>query len=105
MVVDRDQALPLGLLTNEVLFNAFKHAFPDGRHGRIQVSLKRATEGGGVDLVIHDNGVGYQPPAASSGIGARLIKGLVAQIGGDMHLGNEGGTLFRLRFDPRKHGG
>lgn len=99
--VDRDRALPIGLLTNEILFNAFKHAFPDGRTGRIEITLKPvATER--VELVIRDNGVGYRPEPGGAGIGARLIKGLVAQLDGEMQTETADGTVVRLRFALRQ---
>lgn len=95
--VDRDRALPIGLLTNEILFNAFKHAFPDGRKGHIEVTLKQNTPNE-IELLIGDNGVGIQPNVQSTGIGTRLINGLVAQLGGAMQVDLNQGTAVQVRF-------
>lgn len=94
--VTPDQALPLGLIVNEVVSNAFKHAFPDGRTGLITLKLE-VTEAGQAVLRVRDNGVGYQP-GKSTGMGRRLIGGLAQQIDGDYELRNEDGTLFVLKF-------
>jgi two-component system, sensor histidine kinase PdtaS len=99
VVVTRDQALPIGLLTNEVLSNAFKHAFPDGRRARIAIALKM-TSPQMAELRIRDNGVGYDPSSKSNGIGSRLIKGLVSQLDGEATTIIENGTTFILCFAP-----
>jgi two-component system, sensor histidine kinase PdtaS len=91
-----DQALPLGLIVNEVVSNAFKHAFPGGRTGLITLTLE-VTEAEQAVLRVHDNGVGYQP-GTPTGMGSRLIRGLAQQIKGDYEFRNENGTLFVLKF-------
>jgi two-component sensor histidine kinase len=96
VVVNTDQALPLGLIVNEVVSNAFKHAFPGGRAGLITVTLE-ATKAGQASLQVRDNGIGYQPGKAT-GMGSRLIRGLTQQIGGSYEFRNENGTLFVLTF-------
>ena len=96
VTVGADQALPLGLVVNEVVSNAFKHAFPDGRAGLITVTL--APEGAGhAVLRVRDDGVGYQP-GRRVGMGSRLIQGLVQQIGGECEFRDDHGTVFVLRF-------
>jgi two-component system, sensor histidine kinase PdtaS len=94
--VTPDQALPLGLIVNEVVSNAFKHAFPGGRPGLITLKLK-VTELGQAVLRVQDNGVGYQS-GKPTGMGSRLIGGLAQQINGDYEFRNEDGTLFILTF-------
>jgi two-component system, sensor histidine kinase PdtaS len=94
--VSPDQALPLGLIVNEVVSNAFKHAFPEGRPGLITLTLE-TTETGQADLRVQDNGVGYRS-GKPTGMGSRLIKGLAQQINGDYEFRNEDGTLFILTF-------
>src|SRR5690606_31603424 len=56
--VDREHALPLGLLINEVVANAVKHGFTDGRAGRISIDLV-ALDATHARLTISDNGVGF----------------------------------------------
>ncbi|WP_029009826.1 sensor histidine kinase [Azospirillum halopraeferens] len=100
VAVDPDKALPLGLIVNEVVSNAFKHAFPDGRDGSISVTLQ-AVPGGPAVLRVHDDGVGYTPDGGS-GMGSRLIRSLAAQIGGTVEFRQDGGTLFALTFPLRR---
>ena len=79
--VDRDSATPIGLIFNEVVSNAFKHAFSGEREGILKISLKRGDDGMG-RLVVEDNGAGFDPAAPSKGIGRRLIGAFTEQIGG-----------------------
>jgi two-component sensor histidine kinase len=95
--VSRDVALPLGLLVNEVLSNAFKHAFPAGRHGTISVEVRKIAADR-AELIIQDDGVGFDPAQKSKGIGKRLIRGFVAQLGDDSAVTSHDGTRFVLRF-------
>ena len=99
LAVERDTATPIGLIVNEVVSNAFKHAFPDGHDGTIAVYLSRTEEGDGL-LVIEDDGVGYDPEAPAKGIGRRLIRALTAQIGGEsvVEAVPGSGSRFTLRF-------
>lgn len=99
LAVERDSATPLGLIVNEVISNAFKHAFPDGRDGRIIVTLERIDDAHG-KLTIEDNGVGYDPDTPAKGIGRRLISALTQQISGQSkaETGPGGGSLFTLNF-------
>jgi two-component sensor histidine kinase len=99
LAVDKDAATPLGLIVNEVVSNAFKHAFADGRAGRLGISLKRESEGT-ARLVIEDNGPGFDPDAPSKGIGRRLIDALTAQLGGSVRFepAEGGGARFTLTF-------
>jgi two-component sensor histidine kinase len=84
------------MIVNEVVSNAFKHAFPGGRPGLITLKLK-VTELGQAVLRVQDNGVGYQS-GKPTGMGSRLIGGLAQQINGDYEFRNEDGTLFVLKF-------
>lgn len=83
--LELDTAIPLGLLAGELITNALKHAFPDGRAGRITVRLERAAEADGVLLAIMDDGVGLRPgptdaPADGGGLGMVLVQSLAAQV-------------------------
>lgn len=97
--VDKDSATPLGLILNEVASNAFKHAFADGREGKVTVRLVRTSEGMG-QLTVEDNGVGFDPAIPAKGIGRRLIGALTQQLGGESHFETVigGGSLFTLTF-------
>jgi two-component system, sensor histidine kinase PdtaS len=65
-------AIPLALVANELATNAYKHAFPHGLGGIIDLSLKRS--GDSIVLLVSDNGVGIRPSAKGSGMGQKLIQ-------------------------------
>lgn len=95
--VDKDTAIPLALIVNEVLSNAFKHGFSDGRDGRLSLTFVRDQQGLG-HLTIQDNGVGFDTEQPSTGIGQRLISALTEQIGGAATYERDNGTRFDLTF-------
>jgi PAS domain S-box-containing protein len=97
------RAIPCGLILNELLSNAIKYAFPDGRSGRIQVRFRRL-ESGELSLVCQDDGVGIKPGfdwRNSNSLGLRIVRILTKQIDGTIAL-DEGhaGTRFELRLAP-----
>jgi len=98
--VSRDQAIPLGLIVNEVVTNAFKHAFGGDRKGRLTVVLEEPEPGRG-RLVIRDDGPGRQVQAGRSGMGSSLVDGFAHQIGGSYSYENDGGTVFSMIFPLR----
>ena len=97
LAVDKDAATPLGLILNEVVSNAFKHAFADGRAGTIAVRLVQQADGRG-RLTVEDNGVGFDPAQPAKGIGRRLIAALTQQLGGESNAVSENGSTFTLVF-------
>ena len=72
-----DVAVPLGVLANEIITNAVKHAFPNNRSGRVEVSLRH--RGQDVLLSVRDNGIG-DAGKAGGGIGKQLITALAGQL-------------------------
>ena len=76
------QAAPLGLLVNELMTNAMKYAFPDGRNGALSVALAQAH--GHLTLTVADDGIGIQPSPAdeAGGIGSKLVEAFAEQLGG-----------------------
>jgi two-component sensor histidine kinase len=91
----RSRAIAVGLATNELITNAIKHAFPEGREGEIDVRFEK-TESGWC-LSVRDNGVGLgaaQQP--KTGLGAGLIEEFVRQAGGTLSLESSNGTIARL---------
>jgi two-component sensor histidine kinase len=106
IAVDLDFAIPLGLLVNEFVSNAFKHAFPpasDGRRprGEIRVRVDRPAEDR-VRLVIADNGVGGwtkdEPGSAPQqpSVGLQISQSLVAQLRGTLAIRGDEGTTIEL---------
>lgn len=94
LFVDRDQALPIGLIVNEVVSNAFKYAFLDREGGCLTVEL--TSRDNHATLSIRDDGPGFDPADASKGMGSKLIAGFVAQLGGKYTIVNDHGTVFSM---------
>jgi two-component sensor histidine kinase len=95
-----DRAVPLGLLVNELVTNAAKHAFP-ARGGTIEVELA-ALDGGGWRLVVADDGVGLPEERlrTASGVGLSLSFGLARQAGGELARRAGPGTRYELVVPP-----
>jgi two-component sensor histidine kinase len=89
------RAIPVGLIANELLTNAYKHAFSTERKGNIVVSLRRGQE---VTLIVEDDGVGCAEGAAS-GLGSQLVDLLVRQLNGTMQRTKANpGCRVRVQF-------
>jgi two-component sensor histidine kinase len=97
-VVDRDFATPLALLVNEVVTNALKYAFPGKKAGTIKVALHKRG-GRAAELVIADDGVGFDPDVAIPGMGNRLIKAMVLQLEGSSSYVHGEGTVFTAEIN------
>ncbi|WP_375457594.1 sensor histidine kinase [uncultured Enterovirga sp.] len=98
-----DTAVPLAFIAVEILTNSFKHAFPEGRAGRITVEVGRG-ESSAV-LRIRDDGVGMKSGGASKRrLGLTIVRKLVQQIGGTLEEPPPGSSVFVVRFplDPEK---
>ena len=94
-----DQAIPCGLIVNELVSNALEHAFPGDRSGTVRVALTRTN--GAARLVVEDDGVGAPDPAAietSDTLGLKLVRGLVQQLGGDLTVTVPAGLRFTITF-------
>lgn len=99
LVLDRDRATPLALLLSELATNCFKHAFPDGGAGEMIIEM-RASHDGRAHLTVRDNGLGHVAPQTgdASGMGTRLIEGVMTQLGGSHTYRNDGGTVFEAEI-------
>lgn len=99
-LVDRDRAVTIGLLINELVTNAAKHAFTDRESGTIQVEFRRADEGW--RLTVADDGVGIsaaQPASADGGLGQRLVDAFVRQARGAISTeSTNAGTCVTVDF-------
>ena len=103
VLLDLDQAIPCGLMLNELISNSLKYAFPNGRKGEITVRLGPNKEGD-TRLVVHDNGVGLPEGfdfRKSKSLGLQLINILSRQIQGGIELRSEAGTEFAITFPAR----
>ena len=95
-----EAAMPYGLILTELLTNALKHAFPAGRPGAIEVTL-RAVPVGTCVLTVHDDGVGFPTGLdfrQATSYGLQLVRLLTEQLGGTIEMTREHGTHWRLMF-------
>jgi two-component sensor histidine kinase len=94
-----DAAIPCGLIVNELVSNALKHAFPAGTTGEVRVTLR--SEGDTVKLSVRDNGVGL-PDDLDLGytetLGLQLVNSLVRQLDGTMTVDGKDGTECVIAF-------
>ncbi len=96
--VDTREAIPCGLIVNELMTNSLKHAFGEGRSGEIRIGLERDTAGK-VRLQVGDTGPGLPADFESkqrNSLGLFLVKDLVKQLGGALEIGP--GAAFRITF-------
>jgi two-component sensor histidine kinase len=98
--LDLNRAIPCGLLVNEPLTNALKHAFPNGKKGEIVISI-HSNHNGKYTLLVKDNGVGLSKDVDifnTDTLGMQLVDDLTNQIHGDLKLEKTKGTAFKIVF-------
>jgi two-component sensor histidine kinase len=101
-----DLAVPCGQILNEILFNAFKYAFPGKKKGHIRIGIGQTRRT--VTLRISDDGVGFPPDFKEDGsatLGLPLIRGLVRQLNGRVTLKTSPGVTWTVRFETPADGG
>jgi PAS domain S-box-containing protein len=96
ILVDADAAFPIGIVLTELITNAVKYAFPNGRSGMILVQAKRSGPGR-VEIVVRDNGVGMTNYREGS-LGYGLVRSLVNQIGGELDVQGDAGVTVTICF-------
>lgn len=100
---DVDTAVPIGLITNELVTNSLKHAFSERKKGQIAITLT-TDENDMLQLHITDNGQANTnggAPKDGGGFGTLLVQLLTTQLGGQFKKTTEGGTAITIRF-PRQ---
>lgn len=99
LLLNIDKAVPCGLLINELITNAFKHAFPCRDCGEIRIILRR--EGADAVIAVEDNGQGLPEDfnvESTDSLGMQLIKALTLQLKGRLTVSSNGGTSFQVNF-------
>jgi two-component sensor histidine kinase len=101
--LDISTTIPLGLILNELITNAIKHAFPNKENPEIFISLKKVDENY-FEVLVFDNGIGSSPPhlKKSNGLGLSLIESLSDQINGKCEFKTDNGLRFKLIVPIRK---
>lgn len=99
-VLDIKHAVPCGLILNELISNACKHAFVGRKTGEIKIELTKKEKK--FTMMVSDNGVGYDAEKLlkrSDTLGLTLINALTEQIDGTLTTTNDKGTTYRITFD------
>jgi PAS domain S-box-containing protein len=102
IVLSVSTSIPCGLILNELITNAFKHAFPKGGPGEIRIRF-RAADDGYLELSVADNGVGLSEKhegQSRGSLGLTLVRLLAKQLDGSMEISSDNGTYCRIRFPP-----
>jgi PAS domain S-box-containing protein len=98
-----DTGVPCGLILNELVGNALKHAFQGRSEGEVTVALQNSVDGR-IRLSVSDNGVGLPPGfdwRQASSLGLHLVKLLSKQLGASVEVSGEGGTRFEMIISSR----
>lgn len=100
LTISFEQAIPLGLVVNELVTNAIKYAFPDEKKGRVKIELEQ--RGSKTRLVVADNGIGLPPGLdvhATRSFGLQITANMVKkQLRGEITVNRDGGTEFIITF-------
>ncbi len=101
-----DSAMPCGLIINELVSNALKHAFPVGESGEIKITM-RSINGSEIELIVSDNGVGFPEDIdfrKTESLGLQLVSTLTeGQLHGTVELKRDKGTEFKIKFKEIKY--
>ena len=102
--LDMDRALSCGLIINELVSNALKHAFPGERAGRVLIELQPFGQNRHA-LTVADNGVGLPPEldlGTADSLGLQLVHDFTSQLHGTITLSSASGTTFTIVFEDSK---
>lgn len=102
--IDSGRAVLFGIIVNELVTNAVKHAYPDNVEGDVDVSMWE--DAGSFHLRVADYGKGLPADASDNrsggGLGLRLVSTLTEQLEGDLTLSKDGGTAVTIRVAMAK---
>ena len=94
--VPSQQASPNALMLNELMMNALKHAFPEGRPGRLAIKIRKSDDR--LHVVMADDGIGLPQPTPRQGFGNRLIRTLARQLQAEVSWTNGNpGTIVTIK--------
>jgi len=105
VILDMDQGIAIGMVITELISNAFKHAFPEGKRGTVEINLSELDENN-VQLIVSDNGIGIPPEIDimnSPSIGLQLaIAAVTRELGGSIEVEQDKGTRFTICFKHKR---
>jgi len=106
IVFSIDTAIPCGLIINELISNALKYAFPEGRRGTIDLDLfstnGKSDENAFYTLIVSDDGIGFPENIDfqhTKSLGMQLVNNLTKQLDGSIELEKDNGTQFKIIFN------
>lgn len=94
-----EAAIPCGLIVNELVSNAIRHAFRDCARGTIRITMEKHDDQ--FTLTVADDGVGFPRSIDvhnATSLGLELVENLTKQLDGALDIVSDGGTTFRLTF-------
>ncbi len=97
-----DQAIPCGLIVNELVSNALKYAYKDRDNGKLSIALKE--DQGKISLRIADDGVGLPKNfkfEKNDSLGIQLVYSLTEQLDGTIQVESDNGTTFLINFEKK----
>ena len=97
IAVPLECAMPLVLFAVESVTNAYAHAFPGGRNGKVALNFS-VSRGGKALLLITDDGVGFDSDGDIGSMGSQLIRGFAHQLGGKLEISSVAGTGTEVRL-------
>jgi two-component sensor histidine kinase len=101
---DLSQMVSIGILLNEIILNAYKHAFLNYKNPQLKITLTRNIEL--IEIRIHDNGKGIPEndikKAGLHSVGFKIIQGLVSQLKAQLVINNENGMEYVIKFKQLK---
>ena len=100
LMLDLDKAIPCGLILNELISNALKHAFPENNGGNISIGLQE--QEGTVRITLGDDGAGFPADYLESrdgGLGMELVEMLIEQLDGSITPKGVRGTSYLITFE------
>jgi chemotaxis response regulator CheB len=103
--VSLDSAIPLGLIANELILNAMKYAFPNGRGGDLVIELKQLA-GNRLEFSVCDTGIGLPKDFdfdKANSLGLKLVRALTMQIRGEVKFEGPPGTCVRINWLQEAH--
>lgn len=98
-----DTSILTGLILNELITNAMKHAFPNNSNGKIYIESESNEKE--IVIIVKDNGIGLPKDIDiqhTKTLGLQLVNNLVRQLGGHLELENSGNTIFKM-YVPKEH--